>query len=235
MWLIHAAIALFIMTTTVTAIVRSVSLSLTHTQRDVVVILCSTTNWFLSILSLRYVYVVRSKLSSAQKQKQKIFPWNWQTFWDVSGRLDFSSFLFLFILTSYETQILISILCFFFVSFLLAAFRLAGVLIYEMLVGYPPFYADNPFGIYEKILNGKYEWPRLMDPVAKDLVKKLLVPDRVKRLGNMKNGAEDVRRHRWFKHLDWDDVYNRRITVSNMFLSLSLFSVFYSMFPFDHL
>lgn len=88
-----------------------------------------------------------------------------------------------------------------------------GILIYEMLVGYPPFYADNPFGIYEKILNGKYEWPRLMDPVAKDLVKKLLVPDRVKRMGNMKNGADDVRRHRWFKHLDWDDVYNKRLTV----------------------
>lgn len=88
----------------------------------------------------------------------------------------------------------------------------AGILIYEMLVGYPPFYADNPFGIYEKILNAKYEWPRLVDPVAKDLVKKLLVPDRTKRLGNMKNGSEDIRRHRWFKHLDWDAVYNRKIT-----------------------
>lgn len=93
-----------------------------------------------------------------------------------------------------------------------------GVLIYEMLVGYPPFYADNPFGIYEKILNGKYEWPRLVDPVAKDLVKKLLVPDRTKRLGNMKNGAEDIRRHRWFKHLDWNDVYHRRISVTIIFL-----------------
>lgn len=82
-----------------------------------------------------------------------------------------------------------------------------------MLVGYPPFYADNPFGIYEKILTGKYEWPRLVDPVAKDLVKKLLVPDRTKRLGNMKSGAEDIRRHRWFKYLDWDDVYNRRTKV----------------------
>lgn len=83
-----------------------------------------------------------------------------------------------------------------------------------MLVGYPPFYADNPFGIYEKILNAKYEWPRLVDPVAKDLVKKLLVPDRTKRLGNMKNGCEDIRRHRWFKNLDWDDVYNRKLTVN---------------------
>ncbi|XP_031620795.1 cAMP-dependent protein kinase catalytic subunit 3 [Contarinia nasturtii] len=87
-----------------------------------------------------------------------------------------------------------------------------GILIYEMLCGFPPFYADNPFGIYEKILNGKYEWPCLVDPIAKDLVKKLLVPDRTRRLGNMKNGSEDIRRHRWFKNLNWDDVYNQRIT-----------------------
>lgn len=55
-----------------------------------------------------------------------------------------------------------------------------------MLAGYPPFYDDNPFGIYEKILGGKIEWARHLDPVAKDLIKKLLVQDRTKRLGNMK-------------------------------------------------
>lgn len=55
-----------------------------------------------------------------------------------------------------------------------------------MLVGYPPFYDENPFGIYEKILGGKIEWPRHIDPSAKDLVKKLLTNDRTKRLGNMK-------------------------------------------------
>ncbi len=55
-----------------------------------------------------------------------------------------------------------------------------------MLAGYPPFFDDNPFGIYEKILAGKIDWPRHMDPIAKDLVKKLLVQDRTKRLGNMK-------------------------------------------------
>lgn len=86
-----------------------------------------------------------------------------------------------------------------------------GVLIYEMLVGYPPFYDDTPYGIYEKILGGKLDWPKKTDPVAKDLIRKLLAPDRTKRLGNMKNGADDVKRHRWFKHLTWDDVYYKRI------------------------
>ncbi|XP_063704204.1 cAMP-dependent protein kinase catalytic subunit 3 [Culicoides brevitarsis] len=86
-----------------------------------------------------------------------------------------------------------------------------GILIYEMLVGYPPFYDDNPFGIYEKILSGKIDWPRHIDPVAKDLLKKLLVQDRVKRLGSMKNGAEDIKRHRWFKQVDWDQVLARKM------------------------
>ena len=45
----------------------------------------------------------------------------------------------------------------------------------KMCSGYPPFYDDNPFGIYEKILSGKIDWPRHIDPVAKDLIKKFLV------------------------------------------------------------
>ena len=75
-----------------------------------------------------------------------------------------------------------------------------------MLAGFPPFYDDNPFGIYEKILSGRIEWPKHMDPIVKDLVKKLLVTDRTKRLGNMRQGAEDIKRHRWFKLIDWTQV-----------------------------
>lgn len=63
-----------------------------------------------------------------------------------------------------------------------------------MLVGYPPFYDEQPFGIYEKILSGKIEWERHMDPIAKDLIKKLLVNDRTKRLGNMKVSCDSYRR-----------------------------------------
>lgn len=87
-----------------------------------------------------------------------------------------------------------------------------GILIYEMLAGYPPFFDENPFAIYEKILMRKVEWPRpSLDATAKDLLNKLLAKDRTKRFGNMKNGAEDVKRHRFFKSIDWEDVYERKL------------------------
>ncbi|CAG0897574.1 unnamed protein product [Cyprideis torosa] len=89
-----------------------------------------------------------------------------------------------------------------------------GVLIYEMLVGYPPFFDENAIGIYEKILAGRIDWPRFIDPVAKDLIKKLLVQDRTRRLGAMRNGAQDVMAHRWFRNIDWSsDVTQKKLKV----------------------
>lgn len=87
-----------------------------------------------------------------------------------------------------------------------------GILLFEMLVGYPPFYDESPFGIYEKILAGKIEWPRMFNTVVKDLIRKLLIQDRSKRLGSMKNGADDVKNHKWFRNTEWEEIYNRRLT-----------------------
>lgn len=86
-----------------------------------------------------------------------------------------------------------------------------GILIFEMLAGYPPFFDDNPFGIYEKILAGKIQFPSHFDPNAKDLVKKLLTADRTKRLGNLKGSSQDVKSHKWFADVDWDAVLNCKI------------------------
>jgi len=86
-----------------------------------------------------------------------------------------------------------------------------GILIYEMLAGYPPFCDENPFVIYEKILAGNIKWPRLLDAAAKDLIEKLLVQDRTKRLGCMREGAVDVQNHKFFDSLDWQDVYYKQL------------------------
>jgi len=87
-----------------------------------------------------------------------------------------------------------------------------GILIFEMLASYAPFYADTPFEIYQKILAGRIEFPRHFDTHAKDLIRGLLTADRTKRYGCLKEGAEQIKNHRWFKGIDWNDVYNRRLT-----------------------
>jgi len=86
-----------------------------------------------------------------------------------------------------------------------------GILVYEMLAGYPPFYDENPFGIYQKILAGRIEFPHHFQKDAKDLVKKLLTADRTKRFGCLKDGAEDIKRHKWFKNVDWPKCYHKKI------------------------
>jgi len=86
-----------------------------------------------------------------------------------------------------------------------------GVLIYEMLAGYPPFYDDNPFGIYQLILAGRIQFPRNVDTHARDLVRKLLALDRCKRLGCLQDGGKGVRAHRWFRGLDFDALYWRQL------------------------
>ncbi|XP_070319885.1 cAMP-dependent protein kinase catalytic subunit PRKX isoform X3 [Odocoileus virginianus] len=76
---------------------------------------------------------------------------------------------------------------------------------------FPPFFDDNAFGIYQKILAGKIDFPRHLEFTVKDLIRKLLVTDRTRRLGNMKNGAEDVKQHRWFRLVDWGAVPERKL------------------------
>nr|PNR41017.1 hypothetical protein PHYPA_018420 [Physcomitrium patens] len=59
-----------------------------------------------------------------------------------------------------------------------------GILIYEMLAGYPPFLGNDPVGTYQKILSGKLKFPRLFSKSSKDLVKRLLEADLTKRCGH---------------------------------------------------
>ncbi|KAI8084286.1 camp-dependent protein kinase 10 [Gilbertella persicaria] len=86
-----------------------------------------------------------------------------------------------------------------------------GILIFEMMAGYPPFYDDNHFGIYERILGGKVQYPNYFDSVSKDMLKKLLVIDRTRRLGNLRGGADDVKRHKWFRSTNWHGLMTKTV------------------------
>lgn len=86
-----------------------------------------------------------------------------------------------------------------------------GILIFEMLAGYPPFFDDNPFGIYQKVLAGKISFPRHFDVKPKELIKRLLTADRTKRYGCLRGGADDVKKHKWYKEINWETVPNRAL------------------------
>ncbi|CAO3589605.1 unnamed protein product [Absidia cylindrospora] len=85
-----------------------------------------------------------------------------------------------------------------------------GILIFEMLAGHPPFFDDDHLKLYEKILAGRIKWPSYFDPSAKDLLRRLLTSDLSKRFGNLRNGAEDVKRHAWFEGVDFNRLLARQ-------------------------
>ncbi|XP_021752189.1 serine/threonine-protein kinase tricorner-like [Chenopodium quinoa] len=83
-----------------------------------------------------------------------------------------------------------------------------GAIMYEMLVGYPPFYSDDPMSTCRKIVNWRHhlKFPEeaRLSREAKDLICKLLC-NVEQRLGT--KGADEIKAHPWFKGVDWDKLY----------------------------
>ncbi|XP_058724272.1 uncharacterized protein LOC131595809 [Vicia villosa] len=83
-----------------------------------------------------------------------------------------------------------------------------GAIMYEMLVGYPPFYSDEPMATCRKIVNWrttlKFPEEAKLSPEAKDLICRLLC-NVEQRLGV--KGADEIKAHAWFKGVEWDRLY----------------------------
>jgi len=84
-----------------------------------------------------------------------------------------------------------------------------GTLLFEMLTGLPPFYAQNVNVMYTKILSGELRFPSYISDNAKSLLEGLLTRDPEKRLGS--NGGTDVKHHPWFGDIDWDKLVRKEI------------------------
>ncbi|XP_055813160.1 uncharacterized protein LOC129882750 [Solanum dulcamara] len=84
-----------------------------------------------------------------------------------------------------------------------------GAIMYEMLVGYPPFYSDDPMSTCRKIVNWKshLKFPEeaKLSSEAEDLISKLLCHV-TQRLGS--KGADEIKVHPWFRGIDWDRIYH---------------------------
>lgn len=86
-----------------------------------------------------------------------------------------------------------------------------GVILYEMLVGQPPFSSDQPDETYCKIL----EWDQNfyippeanISPCATNLIEKL-ISHRRERLGI--NGVQEIKFHPFFHGIDWKNIRSQK-------------------------
>jgi len=83
-----------------------------------------------------------------------------------------------------------------------------GVLIYEMLIGRPPFRGNTPEDTFEKAISGKVKFPSYFrDKLSKKVIKAFLKQEPADRLGydpkKAKNGVAELKKHPWFEDLEW--------------------------------
>ena len=88
-----------------------------------------------------------------------------------------------------------------------------GILIYEMLCGIPPFYCDNTEKMYGLITRAELRFPKKINisDTAKALITKLLVKNQDLRLGS-KGGFEEIKKHPFFEGMDFEALYNQKVT-----------------------
>jgi serine/threonine protein kinase len=95
-----------------------------------------------------------------------------------------------------------------------------GVIMFEMLVGYPPFCSETQRETYHKIVNYekyvdavfhevKCDEKKLVDPVAEDLIRKLL-RNANQRIGGRNSSVDELKAHPFFKGIDWNNIRNQQ-------------------------
>ncbi|KAI7751301.1 hypothetical protein M8C21_002861 [Ambrosia artemisiifolia] len=132
-----------------------------------------------------------------------------------------------------------------------------GVILFELIVGIPPFNAEHPQGlrllagpgvkgqqavvlfrwgnwqlIFDNILNRNIPWPMVpeeMSPEAADLIDQLLTEDPNQRLGA--RGSTEVKQHPFFRDINWDTLARQKaafVPASESALDTSYFTSRYT-------
>ncbi|KAA1478095.1 kinase-like protein [Dentipellis sp. KUC8613] len=82
-----------------------------------------------------------------------------------------------------------------------------GTMLYEMLTGITPFWADNHSDMYVRVLQDELQFPddRAMDQDTKSLIRGLLQRNPALRINEPR-----IKRHPYFSMIDWSHVYYKR-------------------------
>ena len=88
---------------------------------------------------------------------------------------------------------------------------LLGVLLYEMLIGVPPYLSQDEEELFKNIQKGKLKISKSVSKEARRLIKQLMRKNPNKRLGSSKKDAEDVKSDPFFNGVDWSEYLAKKI------------------------
>ncbi|XP_073525208.1 microtubule-associated serine/threonine-protein kinase 1-like isoform X1 [Phyllobates terribilis] len=85
-----------------------------------------------------------------------------------------------------------------------------GIILYEFLVGFVPFYGDSRTELYKNVVSGDVVWDRYPVPpfLAQNLITKLLRKNPAHRLGTA--GAFEIKGHPFLSDLDFDNLGSQK-------------------------
>merc|ERR1711976_1157930 len=84
-----------------------------------------------------------------------------------------------------------------------------GILVFELLVGFPPFQAASPMLIYKKVQFGmqKVKFPMALRGAPEQLIRKCCRLTPHERLPLTKRGIDNIKSHVWYKGFGWQDLF----------------------------
>ena len=71
-----------------------------------------------------------------------------------------------------------------------------------------------PYNITYLLLQVRF--PSHFSGDLKDLLRNLLQVDLTKRYGNLKNGVNDIKNHKWFATTDWIAIYQKKVRLKRV-------------------
>lgn len=86
-----------------------------------------------------------------------------------------------------------------------------GVLIYQMLLQQSPFRGEDEDEIYDAILADEPLYPISMPRDSVSILQKLLTREPDQRLGSGPTDAQEVMSQPFFRNINWDDIYHKRV------------------------
>lgn len=86
-----------------------------------------------------------------------------------------------------------------------------GVLIYQMLLQQSPFRGEDEDEIYDAILADEPLYPIHMPRDSVSILQKLLTREPELRLGSGPTDAQEIMSHAFFRNVNWDDIYHKRV------------------------